>query len=119
MVWRLPIQGVRFILPALLITVGPTMTLPLKYPLGIQTFSKIREENYEYVDKTSLIHDLVQQGEVYFLSRPRRFGKSLLISTFEALFHGEKELFDGLAIADTNYDCNCLSTKITPLWWMR
>ena len=80
------------------------MHLPLKYPLGIQTFSKIREENYMYVDKTSLIHDLVQQGEVYFLSRPRRFGKSLLISTFEALFSGEKELFNGLAIAQPERD---------------
>ena len=80
------------------------MTLALKYPLGIQTFSEIREEHYVYVDKTALIHDLVTTGKVYFLSRPRRFGKSLLISTLEALFLGRKDLFKGLAIADTDYD---------------
>jgi hypothetical protein len=57
-----------------------------------------------YIDKTAIIYDLLQQGSVYFLSRPRRFGKSLLISTFEALFSGQKNLFDGLAIADTDYD---------------
>ena len=82
----------------------PQKRPPQKYPLGIQTFSKIREENYLYIDKTALVHDLIQQGEVYFLSRPRRFGKSLLVSTFEALFSGQKELFEGLAIADTDYD---------------
>ncbi len=80
------------------------MSLALKYPLGIQTFSKIREKNYLYVDKTALVYDLIQQGEVYFFSRPRRFGKSLLISTFEALFLGQKALFDNLAIANTDYD---------------
>jgi hypothetical protein len=80
------------------------MTPKQKYPLGIQTFSEIREENYLYVDKTALIYDLVQSGKVYFLSRPRRFGKSLLVSTFEALFSGQKALFDGLAIAETDYD---------------
>ena len=57
------------------------MTLPLKYPLGIQTFSKIRNNNYLYVDKTADLYDLISHGEVYFLCRPRRFGKSLLIST--------------------------------------
>ena len=76
----------------------------MKYPLGIQTFSEIREENYLYVDKTALVRQLIQSGKVYFLSRPRGFGKSLLISTFESLFSGHKELFDGLAIADTDYD---------------
>ncbi|MCJ8269274.1 MAG: ATP-binding protein [Psychrosphaera sp.] len=80
------------------------MTSPLKYPLGIQTFSEIREENYVYVDKTSHIFELITTGKIYFLSRPRRFGKSLLVSTFEALFSGQKALFDGLAIADTDYD---------------
>jgi hypothetical protein len=80
------------------------MTLPLKYPLGIQTFSEIREENYLYVDKTAHVFDLITTGKVYFLSRPRRFGKSLLISTLEALFSGQKALFDGLAIAATDYD---------------
>ncbi len=62
----------------------------MKYPLGIQTFSEIREENYLYLDKTALIYDLINCGKVYFLSRPRRFGKSLLISTLEALFSGKK-----------------------------
>ncbi len=76
----------------------------MKYPLGIQTFAKIREESYLYVDKTETLYDLIHQGEVYFLSRPRRFGKSLLISTLEALFRGQKALFDGLYIADTDYD---------------
>ncbi|NQZ10587.1 MAG: AAA family ATPase [Algicola sp.] len=80
------------------------MRLSCRYPLGIQTFSEIREENYLYVDKTALVFDLVSTGKVYFLSRPRRFGKSLLVSTFEALFGGHKALFDGLAIADTDYD---------------
>lgn len=75
----------------------------MKYPLGIQTFSEIREENYVYLDKTAIIYDLIQAGKVYFLSRPRRFGKSLLVSTFEALFSGKTELFDGLAIAATDY----------------
>ncbi|MFT4929454.1 MAG: hypothetical protein ACI8WB_005587 [Phenylobacterium sp.] len=80
------------------------MTIDLKYPLGMQAFSEIREENYLYVDKTALVHDLISKGKTYFLSRPRRFGKSLLVSTFEALFSGHKELFTGLAIADTDYD---------------
>jgi len=76
----------------------------MKYPLGIQTFSEIREENYVYLDKTAIIHDLIRAGKIYFLSRPRRFGKSLLVSTLEALFSGKKELFEGLAITDTDYD---------------
>ena len=80
------------------------MKKPLKYPLGIQTFSAIRQQNYLYLDKTALIYDLINEGKVYFLSRPRRFGKSLLISTFESLFLGQKSLFEGLAIADTDYD---------------
>ena len=56
------------------------------YPIGIQNFAKLREEGYVYVDKTDLIYRLVKSGTYYFLSRPRRFGKSLLISTMEALF---------------------------------
>jgi hypothetical protein len=76
----------------------------MKYPLGIQTFSKIIENKLLYVDKTAIIYDLLEQGSMYFLSRPRRFGKSLLISTLEALFSGRKALFDGLYIADTPYD---------------
>ena len=76
----------------------------MKYPLGIQTFSKLRDDNYVYVDKTALIYELVTTGTAYFLSRPRRFGKSLLISTLESLFSGEKAQFEGLAIAETDFD---------------
>ena len=68
------------------------------YPIGIQNFEKIRKEGYIYVDKTALIHRLATTGTYYFLSRPRRFGKSLLVSTLEAYFKGKKELFEGLAI---------------------
>ena len=63
------------------------------YPIGIQNFEKIREGGYIYVDKTAMIYDLVKSGTYYFLSRPRRFGKSLLISTMEAYFKGKKDLF--------------------------
>ena len=70
----------------------------MKYPIGIQSFDKIREDGYIYVDKTALIYDLVKNGNIYFLSRPRRFGKSLLISTLDCYFKGRKELFKGLAI---------------------
>ena len=70
----------------------------MKYPIGIQDFRSIREEGYVYVDKTALIHDMVSNGKIYFLSRPRRFGKSLLVSTLKYYFMGEKELFKGLAI---------------------
>lgn len=68
------------------------------YPIGLQNFEKIRMGNYLYIDKSQLIYQLVQGGSYYFLSRPRRFGKSLLISTLEAYFEGKKELFEGLAI---------------------
>ena len=68
------------------------------YPVGIQNFEDLRSRGYIYVDKTSLLYTLVQTGKYYFLSRPRRFGKSLLLSTFEAYFEGKKELFEGLAI---------------------
>ena len=71
----------------------------MKYPIGIQNFEKIRREGFVYVDKTALIYRLASEGNYYFLSRPRRFGKSLLLSTMEAFFCGEKELFEGLAIA--------------------
>ncbi len=69
-----------------------------KLPVGIQDFRAIRERGYYYVDKTLLIRELVEGGEHYFLSRPRRFGKSLLVSTLEALFEGQEELFEGLDI---------------------
>lgn len=68
------------------------------YPVGIQNFEEIRKGNYYYIDKTELVYQLVSSGKYYFLSRPRRFGKSLLISTLEAYFQGKKELFKDLAI---------------------
>ena len=68
------------------------------YPIGIQNFEKIRNDGYVYVDKTARIHQLATTGCYYFLSRPRRFGKSLLISTMDAYFSGKRELFKGLAI---------------------
>ena len=74
------------------------------YPIGIQDFEKIRRDGFVYVDKTELIYKMAQKGGYYFLCRPRRFGKSLLVSTMEAYFSGKKELFDGLAIADLEKD---------------
>lgn len=68
------------------------------YPIGIQNFEKIRMEDFLYVDKTAEIYKLAKEGRYYFLSRPRRFGKSLLVSTMEAYFSGRKELFSGLAV---------------------
>lgn len=74
------------------------------YPIGIQNFESLREDGYIYVDKTELIYQLVKTGCYYFLSRPRRFGKSLLISTLEAYFLGKKELFKDLAIEKLEKD---------------
>ncbi len=74
------------------------------YPIGIQSFEKNREGGYVYVDKTEYIYNLAHSGCYYFLSRPRRFGKSLLISTMEAYFKGRKELFKGLAIEKLEKD---------------
>ena len=72
-----------------------------KYPVGIQTFSKIREGNFVYIDKTKYIVEMLKNGSQYvFLSRPRRFGKSLFVSTLHAYYEGRKELFDGLALGD-------------------
>ena len=68
------------------------------YPIGIQSFEEIRNGGYVYVDKTAIIYRLTSTGKYYFLSRPRRFGKSLLVSTMEAYFSGRKELFKGLAM---------------------
>ena len=74
------------------------------YPIGIQNFEKLRKNDYVYVDKTELIYRLVKTGSYYFLSRPRRFGKSLLISTLEAYFQGKRELFQGLAMERLEQD---------------
>ena len=68
------------------------------YPIGIQNFESLRKDGFFYIDKTEIIYRLVKTGRYYFLSRPRRFGKSLLISTLEAYFQGKKELFQGLAM---------------------
>ena len=70
----------------------------MKYPIGIQSFDQIIEDGYVYVDTTDLVYKLVKEGKIYFLSRPRRFGKSLLISTLKSYFQGKKDLFKGLAI---------------------
>ena len=71
----------------------------MKYPIGIQNFGEVRRDGYAYVDKTALMYKLVSEGKYYFLSRPRRFGKSLFLSTLEAYFEGQKELFEGLAVS--------------------
>lgn len=76
----------------------------IKYPIGIQNFESLRREGYTYVDKTALVWELAHQGRYYFLGRPRRFGKSLLISTLEAYFEGKRELFEGLAIEKMEKD---------------
>ena len=74
------------------------------YPIGIQNFESLCQDGYIYIDKTELIYQLVKTGRYYLLSRPRRFGKSLLISTLEAYFLGKKELFEGLAIEKLEKD---------------
>lgn len=76
----------------------------LKYPLGIQTFSEIIKEGFVYVDKTSYIKPLLKHGKYIFLNRPRRFGKSLLLSTLKPYFEGRRELFKGLAAEDMDLD---------------
>lgn len=75
-----------------------------KYPIGVQSFAKLREDGYIYVDKTGYIANLIKEGNYFFLSRPRRFGKSLLLSTIEAFFQGRKELFEGLEISRMEHD---------------
>ncbi len=75
-----------------------------KLPVGIQSIRKILEQDYVYVDKTDIIYKLINEGQYYFLSRPRRFGKSLLLSTLKEIFKGDKELFKGCHIYNTDYD---------------
>ena len=70
----------------------------MKYPIGVQDFESLRKDGYLYVDKTHLVYDIVSKGRYYFLSRPRRFGKSLLISTLQAYYEGKRDLFQGLAM---------------------
>lgn len=83
----------------------------VKYPIGIQNFEKLRLGNYIYVDKTDLVYRLANSGSYYFLSRPRRFGKSLLVSTLAAYFSGKKELFKGLAIEELEKEWT-----VYPVW---
>ena len=78
----------------------------MKYPIGIQSFEKIIEDGFVYVDKTALIYKLTHEGNIYFLSRPRRFGKSLLVSTLENYYLGRKELFKGLDIEKMETEWN-------------
>jgi hypothetical protein len=76
----------------------------MKYPIGIQNFEKIRREGYVYVDKTPWMWKMISEGSYYFLSRPRRFGKSLMLSTLEAFFSGQRELFKGLYVYSVEWD---------------
>ena len=82
----------------------------MKYPIGIQSFDRIIEDGFVYVDKTGLIynltHELTHESSIYFLSRPRRFGKSLLVSTLKNYYLGRKELFRGLAIENLEKEWN-------------
>ena len=80
--------------------VFPIFKLMKKYPIGIQDFRELRKGGYLYVDKTEQVYRLIESGKYFFLSRPRRFGKSLLLSTLKYLFMGERQIFDGLWIAD-------------------
>ena len=73
---------------------------PGRYPIGIQTFERLRKENYLYIDKTDLVWKITKVSPYVFLSRPRRFGKSLLSSTLAAYFQGRKDLFEGLKIME-------------------
>jgi hypothetical protein len=85
-----------------------------KLPIGIQTFSVIRSDTFCYADKTPLIHQLIDQGRYYFLSRPRRFGKSLLIDTIAEIFAGNRELFTGLYIENKrDWEKNTRLLKLT------
>jgi hypothetical protein len=87
-----------------LLSKKPYCALMKKFPLGIQNFPRIRDENFLYIDKTALIYKLVTEGVAYFFSRPRRFGKSLLISTLNELFQGNRLLFSGLWIDSSDYE---------------
>lgn len=85
----------------------------MKYPIGIQSFDQIIEDGYVYIDKTDFIYQLAHEGKIYFLSRPRRFGKSLLVSTLKNYFLGRKELFKGLKIDGLEKDW-----KVYPVFHM-
>lgn len=90
-----------------------------KLPIGVQGFESIRRDGHAYVDKTAFVHKMVSEGKPYFLSRPRRFGKSLLLSTLKAYFEGRKDLFCGLAIerleAEAAAEEGCEFESATPI----
>ena len=86
----------------------------MKYPIGIQDFGELRNGGYVYVDKTEHIHRIITGGKYFFLSRPRRFGKSLLLSTMKELYSGARELFEGLWI-ENNWDWK----KQNPVIWLK
>jgi hypothetical protein len=90
----------RFTIPPRLQIGVSKKTMSPKYPIGIQSFEEIRTGNFLYIDKTEYVYQLVEGSKAYFLSRPRRFGKSLFVNTIEALFKGKRELFKGLFIED-------------------
>ena len=91
---------ILFVLSSICTIFANKKGLRMKYPIGIQDFKSIVDGGFVYVDKTALLHKMVTEGKIYFLSRPRRFGKSLLVSTLKYYFGGERELFRGLAIED-------------------
>ena len=90
------------------------MATKRKYPVGIQSFEKIRKEGYLYVDKTELIYKMITEGCPYFLNRPRRFGKSLLVSTLAAVFEGQRELFEAFT-TDTPSALFAMLRQMPPL----
>jgi len=88
--------------------------MPKKLPLGLQDFRGIIEDGYKYVDKTRYLHTLTSTGKYFFLSRPRRFGKSITVSTLHELYSGSRELFQGLWIAD-KWDWNKRHPVLHPM----
>ena len=95
------------------------MNTPRKLPLGVQSFEKLRRDGYLYIDKTSFLWQLVQVSSPYFLSRPRRFGKSLFLSTLAAYFRGQKELFKDLYLENAERIlCRDIATLAAFKAWM-
>ena len=91
-----------------------------RYPIGIQSFERLRNDNCVYIDKTELIYRLANSAKACFLSRPRRFGKSLLVSTLAAYFSGKKDLFKGLMMEQLEKDWTVypvLHPLSTIAWW--
>ena len=81
------------------------------YPVGIQTFERLRKENYLYIDKTDLVWKMTKESPFVFLSRPRRFGKSLLTTTLSSYFKGQKILFEGLKIMELETE-SCITENL-------